>query len=70
MWWIYLAGALLMFLFMFLTYFYQNHSLDGLVGLIAGIWLLNSARTAYREDQKTLPKPKTLTGDDRRQPNG
>ena len=28
------------------------HSLDWGIALIAGIWLLNSARVAYREDQK------------------
>lgn len=49
MWWIYLIGAIVMFTLMFVL---LPHSSDWIIGLIAGIWLLNSTRVAYREDQQ------------------
>lgn len=59
MWWIYLAGSGLCFLICLIdgimNYFNPTAS-DGtftLLGFVAGIWLLNSARVAYKEDQKT-----------------
>ncbi|MBU1092518.1 hypothetical protein KJ836_02530 [Patescibacteria group bacterium] len=57
MWWIYLLGSLLMFIMMFIRI--SQSSGDAMIGLIAGLWLLNSARVAYREDQRhnTTPRP-------------
>ncbi|MFH1088375.1 MAG: hypothetical protein V1719_00870 [Patescibacteria group bacterium] len=50
MWWIYLVGAITMFVAMFVLM--ALNSSDWIITLIAGIWLLSSTRLAYREDQK------------------
>lgn len=62
MWWIYLVGAgmmLLMALGSLMGYIFNPElptDTPFFIGIIAGIWLLNSARVAYREDHEQKEK--------------